>query len=103
MEGLFSLLLVAGLFFIMMRFSCGAHISHGRQPEGHARHGAADGGNIDPVCGMHRWHRFAISAPFVFFPVLYFLPWNPIYPGIVSLQSAPSPMYCAARICCAIP
>lgn len=33
----------------------------------------------------HRWHRLAITAPFLSFPVLYFLPWNPIYPGIVSL------------------
>jgi hypothetical protein len=35
--------------------------------------------------GRHRWHRLAISAPFLAFPVLYFLPWNPIYPGIVAL------------------
>lgn len=33
----------------------------------------------------HRWHRLAISAPFLAFPLLYFLPWNPIYPGIVAL------------------
>ncbi|HQT26085.1 MAG TPA: lycopene cyclase domain-containing protein [Burkholderiales bacterium] len=33
----------------------------------------------------HRWHRLAISAPFIAFPILYFLPWNPIYPGIVSM------------------
>lgn len=31
---------------------------------------------------LHRHHRLAISAPFIAFPVLYFLPWNPIYPGI---------------------
>jgi len=35
--------------------------------------------------GRHRWHRLAISAPFLTFPLLYFLPWNPIYPGIVSM------------------
>ncbi|MEW6313876.1 MAG: lycopene cyclase domain-containing protein [Pseudomonadota bacterium] len=35
--------------------------------------------------GRHRWHRLAISAPFLSFPLLYFLPWNPIYPGIVAL------------------
>lgn len=29
MEGLFSLLLFAGLFFLMMRFGCGAHMVHG--------------------------------------------------------------------------
>lgn len=47
--------------------------------------------NIEPVpheerhAGRHRWHRLAIAAPFLAFPVLYFLPWNPIYPGIVAL------------------
>src|SRR5574340_228741 len=35
--------------------------------------------------GRHRWHRLAITAPFLAFPVLYFLPWNPIYPGIVAM------------------
>ncbi len=35
--------------------------------------------------GRHRWHRLAITAPFLVFPVLYFLPWNPIYPGIVAM------------------
>lgn len=35
--------------------------------------------------GRHRWHRLAITAPFLVFSMLYFLPWNPIYPGIVAL------------------
>lgn len=35
--------------------------------------------------GRHRWHRLAVSAPFIAFPLLYFLPWNPIYPGIVAM------------------
>jgi len=35
--------------------------------------------------GRHRWHRLAIALPFLTFPALYFLPWNPIYPGIVAL------------------
>ncbi|MGC2459173.1 MAG: lycopene cyclase domain-containing protein [Gallionellaceae bacterium] len=35
--------------------------------------------------GRHRWHRLAIMSPYLIFPVLYFLPWNPIYPGIVAL------------------
>lgn len=55
MEGLFSLLLVAVVFFLMMRFGCGAHIGHGghgHQHGEHAGHGAADGGGVDPVCGM---------------------------------------------------
>ena len=56
MEGLFSLLLAAGFFFLMMRFGCGAHIGHGgfgHQHGEHAGHGTtADGGDVDPVCGM---------------------------------------------------
>ncbi len=55
MEGLFSLLLAAGLFFLMMRFGCGAHISHGghqHQHGDHTGHGTANGGDADPVCGM---------------------------------------------------
>ena len=33
----------------------------------------------------HRWHRWALVTPAVLFLPLWFLPWNPIYPGIVSL------------------
>ena len=35
--------------------------------------------------GRHRWHRLAMTAPFLAYPALYFLPWNPIYPGIVAM------------------
>lgn len=54
MEGLFSLLLFAGFFFLMMRFGCGAHIGHGGHSHQHSehRHGAAGGEGVDPVCGM---------------------------------------------------
>ena len=67
MNGLVSFLLFAGLFFVMMRFGCGAHVGHG----GHAGHGGESGdgehaghdvprdrggagsaSNVDPVCGM---------------------------------------------------
>lgn len=34
---------------------------------------------------LHRHHYKALAAPFVVFPILYFLPWNPIYPGIVAM------------------
>lgn len=34
---------------------------------------------------LHRHHYKALASPFVAFPVLYLLPWNPIYPGIVAL------------------
>lgn len=45
-EGLFSFLLFAGVFYLMMRYGCGAHLIHGH---GH-RHGKAR--STDPVCGM---------------------------------------------------
>ena len=35
----------------------------------------------------HRFHRVALGAPFVVFITLYFLPLNPIYPGIAALFS----------------
>lgn len=67
MEGLFSLLLFAALFYFMMRFGCGAHMVHGHgshgdhgkdrdQREGshagHEQHGAMTSRVVDPVCGM---------------------------------------------------
>ena len=51
MDGLISLLLFAGFFYLMMRYGCGAHMLHG----GHGKHGHHDGSDvkhIDPVCGM---------------------------------------------------
>lgn len=53
MEGLISLLIFAGLFFVMMRFGCGAHMMHG----GHGSHGQNKQDknqkkHTDPVCGM---------------------------------------------------
>lgn len=56
MEGLFSLLLFAALFYVMMRFGCGAHMVHGHGR--HGGHGAPGQGDptaasaVDPVCGM---------------------------------------------------
>lgn len=34
----------------------------------------------------HRHHRAALLAPIVAFPVLVILPWNPIYPAIVTMM-----------------
>ncbi|MCL4214098.1 MAG: hypothetical protein KJZ74_09295 [Gemmatimonadales bacterium] len=35
---------------------------------------------------LHRWHRWAIAAPFLVFPLLYVaLPWNPIYPAFIAM------------------
>jgi YHS domain-containing protein len=52
MEGLLSFLIFGGLFFLMMRYGCGAHMAHG----GHGGHGSHSTGNeekhTDPVCGM---------------------------------------------------
>lgn len=48
MEGLLWLLGFGVLFYVMMRYGCGAHMIHGSH---HAQpHG--DGGDKDPVCGM---------------------------------------------------
>ncbi len=33
----------------------------------------------------HRYHYKALISPFMAFPVLYLLPWNPIYPGIAAM------------------
>ncbi|MGB7181726.1 MAG: lycopene cyclase domain-containing protein [Burkholderiaceae bacterium] len=46
-----------------------------------------------PACALltqrrhphHRYHLLALTIPFLSFPVLYFLPWNPIYPAIVAM------------------
>ncbi len=33
----------------------------------------------------HRLHHLALASPFLIFLALVFLPWNPIYPGIVAM------------------
>lgn len=53
MRGLLSLLVYAALFYLMMRFGCGAHMVHGQGGhEGHSGSGADAGSAKDPVCGM---------------------------------------------------
>ncbi len=51
---LVSILIWGGLFFLMMRYGCGAHIMGGHG--GHGGHGKAEetdeGQARDPVCGM---------------------------------------------------
>jgi YHS domain-containing protein len=49
MEGLFTLLLYAGLFYLFMRFGCGAHLTHGHH-HGHEKSKDKEI-FIDPVCG----------------------------------------------------
>jgi len=51
MEGLLSFLLFAGVFYLMMRFGCGAHMIHGGH--GHKKNNTDDSvEHVDPVCGM---------------------------------------------------
>jgi YHS domain-containing protein len=55
MDGLLSLLVFAVLFYVMMRFGCGAHMVHGRHGR-HGSHGTGEPGgprHTDPVCGMN--------------------------------------------------
>ncbi len=55
MEGLLSFLIIGGLFFLMMRYGCGAHMAHGshNRHSGHGDNNAGDEINhTDPVCGM---------------------------------------------------
>ncbi len=47
MRGLLPLLIYAALFYLMMRFGCGAHMVHG-----HGGQGALAASANDPVCGM---------------------------------------------------
>lgn len=58
MEGLLSLLLFAGLFFLMMRFGCGSHIAHGGHRHRHGEHAGHEGhdtagGGVTYTCPMH--------------------------------------------------
>jgi len=55
MEGLGSFLLFAIVFYLMMRYGCGAHMMHGHGD--HSEHGDSKGTDknmkhIDPVCDM---------------------------------------------------
>ena len=34
---------------------------------------------------IHRHHYKALSTPFIVFLLLYYFPWNPIYPGIIAM------------------
>ena len=55
MEGLLTFLVFGGLFFLMMRYGCGAHMAHGGHGghAGHDSHAANEAiSHTDPVCGM---------------------------------------------------
>ncbi len=54
MEGLLWLIAFGVLFFVMMRYGCGAHIAHGGHGHGGPTGpGGAQSGGKDPVCGMN--------------------------------------------------
>ena len=51
LKSLTSLIVWGGLFYLMMRYGCGAHMMGGHKHGGHGN--AAPGGEAkDPVCGM---------------------------------------------------
>lgn len=58
---------------------------------GSVLYNALTGRNLQPIdpaekrLPLHRHHYLALCSPFIAFLPLYFLPWNPIYPGIVSM------------------
>lgn len=53
------LLLWGGLFFVMMRYGCGAHMMRGGS---HESHGGRAGSTRDPVCGMDTSPENAVAA-----------------------------------------
>jgi hypothetical protein len=53
MDRIGSLLFFAPLFYLMMRYGCGAHMVHGHHHEGHQGTGPGAGSSSrDPVYGM---------------------------------------------------
>lgn len=50
MEGLLSYIIFAGLFYLMMRYGCGAHMFHGGRHGSHSEPNESK--HTDPVCGM---------------------------------------------------
>jgi len=50
MDRLLSFLVFAVLFYVMMRYGCGAHMVHGHG--GHQHERQDEGSAKDPVCGM---------------------------------------------------
>jgi len=67
MEGLGSLLFFAIIFFLLMRFGCGAHMFHGHG--NHENHNkpqkkSKEGKYIDPVCDMEVEEEQAYSMMF---------------------------------------
>lgn len=49
------------------------------------RHLAIPLGSHEKRSSRHRYHYLALASPFIVFPLLLPLAWNPIYPGIVAM------------------
>lgn len=52
LKSLTGLIVWGGLFYLMMRYGCGAHMMGGHGHGQHRGHGDTDGETKDPVCGM---------------------------------------------------
>lgn len=51
------------------------------------------------MSGQHRRHRVSLLAPFIVFAALVWLPWNPIYAGIVAMTlGAAAAVLCRADL-----
>jgi YHS domain-containing protein len=72
MDGLLTFLIFAVLFYVMMRFGCGAHMLHGHHG-GHGSEHSNESKHIDPVCGknvpqsegygkMHQGHLYRFCS-----------------------------------------
>jgi YHS domain-containing protein len=57
-----TVLLWAGLIFVMMRYGCGAHMMRRRDGHTHGADAAASAPGKDPVCGMDVTPRSAVGA-----------------------------------------
>jgi len=51
MDSLLTFILFGAFFYLMMRFGCGSHMSHGDKGHAH-QHGGSPSKDSDPVCGM---------------------------------------------------
>ena len=52
MDGLLSFVVFAAMFYLMMRFGCGAHMMRGHGRHAHRDQPSLDATTTDPVCGM---------------------------------------------------
>lgn len=58
MEGALTLLFIVGMFYLMMRHGCGAHMGRGgHHDHGGGRRKSGGAGHVDPVCG----HEVAVE------------------------------------------